>query len=106
MGIWGLDKTSGFVVETLSDLGPEEGSLIYPKIFRRCVDALRWAGGHFEPGRDIDDFLADSPQENDSFVVHAAHGGRLKSRLADVLQQVNNRIKIEIDLNTVEFVSK
>lgn len=106
MGIWSLDKTSRFVVNTLDDLGPERGVLIYPKIFRRCVDALRWAGGEFEPGRDIDDFLVDSPQENDSFVVHSVHGGRLKSKLSDVLEQVNNQIKIEVDLNTIEFVSK
>ena len=106
VGIWSLDKTSRFVVNTLDDLGPERGALIYPKIFRRCVDALRWAGGEFEPGRDIDDFLAESPQENDSFIVHSVHGGRLKSRLSDALEQINNQIKIEIDLNTVEFISK
>jgi endonuclease YncB( thermonuclease family) len=105
-GIWKMDKTNRFVVETLDDIGPERGSLIYPKIFRRCVDALRWAGGEFEPGRDVDDFLADSPKENDQFVVHAIHGGQLKSRLSDVLEQVNNQIKIQVDFNTVEFVSK
>jgi hypothetical protein len=106
VGIWSLDKTSQFVVNTLDDLGPDRGVLIYPKIFRRCVDALRWVGGAFEPGRDIDDFLAALPQENDSFIVHSAHGGKLKSRLSDILEQVNNQIRIRIDLNTVEFVSK
>lgn len=105
-GIWKLDRTRRFVVNTLDDLGPERGSLIYPKIFRRCVDALRRAGGEFEPGRDIDDFLVDSPRENDRFVVHPVHGGRLTSRLSDVLEQINNQIKIEVDFNTVEFVSK
>jgi len=106
LGIWKIDKTSRFTVNTLDDIGPEQGSLIYPKIFRRCVDALRWAGGEFEPGRDVDDFLADSPAENDQFIVHASHGGQLKSRLSEVLEQVNNQIRIQVDLNTVEFVSK
>jgi hypothetical protein len=106
LGIWKLDRTRRFTVSTLDDIGPEQGSLIYPKIFRRCVDALRWVGGEFEPGRDIDDFLADSPKENDQFIVHATHGGQLKSRLSDVLEQVNNQIRIEVDFNTVEFVSK
>ncbi len=106
VGIWKLDKTSRFTVNTLDDIGPEQGSLIYPKIFRRCVDALRRAGGEFEPGRDIDDFLMDSPKENDQFVVHASHGGQLKSRLSDVLEQINNQIRIQVDFNTVEFVSK
>lgn len=104
--IWKLDSTKRFTVDTLDDIGPEQGCLIYPKIFRRCVDALRWAGGEFEPGRDVDDFLMDSPDENDQFVVHAAHGGQLKSRLSDVLEQVNNQIRIQVDLNTVEFVPK
>lgn len=106
LGIWKIDRTSRFTVNTLDDLGPEQGSLIYPKIFRRCVDALRWAGGAFEPGRDIDDFLAASPVENDQFIVHARHGGQLKSRLSEVLEQVNNQIRIQLDLNTVEFVAK
>lgn len=105
-GIWKLDQTRRFAVNTLDDLGPEQGSMVYPKIFRRCVDALRWAGGEFEPGQDIDDFLAESPRENDRFVVHAVHGGRLTSHLSDVLEQVNNQIKVEVDFNTVEFVSK
>jgi endonuclease YncB( thermonuclease family) len=105
-GIWDLDRTRRFSVTTLDDIGPEAGSLIYPKIFRRCVDALRWAGGEFEPGRDVDDFLVEKPDENDKFVVHASHGGRLTSRLTDVLEQINNQIRIQVDLNTVEFVSK
>lgn len=106
LGIWKLDKTRRFTVDTLDDIGPEQGSLIYPKIFRRCVDALRWAGGAFEPGCDVDDFLANSPKEDDQFVIHASHGGKLKSRLSDVIEQINNQIKIQIDLNTVEFISK
>lgn len=105
-GIWKLDKTRQFTVNTLEDLSSEQGTLIYPKIFRRCVDALRWAGGEFEPGRDVDDFLFELPHENDQFIVHASHGGKLKSRLTDVLEQVNNRIRIQVDFNTVEFVSK
>ncbi len=105
-GIWALDKTKRFTVDTLDDLSPGEGSLIYPKIFRRCVDALRWVGGEFEPGNDLDDFLAAKPNENDQFVVHAAHNGKLKSRLADVIEQINNQIRIQVDLNTVEFISK
>jgi hypothetical protein len=104
--IWKLDKTRRFTVDTLDDIGPERGVLIYPKIFRRCVDALRWVGGEFEPGRDLDNFLAAKPEENDKFVVHATHGGSLKSQLSSVIEQVNNQIRIQIDLNTVDFVSK
>jgi endonuclease YncB( thermonuclease family) len=105
-GIWKLDRTRRFVVSTLEDLEPERGSLIYPKIFRRCVDGLRWAGGQFEPGGDIDDFLKGSPGENDQFFVPIAHGGRLKSRLSDALEQINSQIKVAVDFNMVEFVSK
>jgi endonuclease YncB( thermonuclease family) len=106
LGLWKLDRSKRFTVTTLEDLEPEQGSLVYPKIFRRCVDALRWAGGEFEPGRDIDDFLAELTREDDKFIVHASHGGQLKSRISQVLEQVNNQIRIQVDLNTVEFVSK
>lgn len=106
LGLWKLDRTKRFSVTRLEDLEPEQGKLIYPKIFRRCVDALRWAGGEFEPGRDLDDFLAELPREDDRIIAHLSHGGQIKSRLSQVLEQVNNQIKIQVDLNTVEFVSK
>ena len=104
-GLWALDQTSSFKVTTLEDISPEQGSLIYPKIFRRCVDALKWAGGEFRQGHDLDDFLKTHPRENDQIVV-CCDGGRLKVRLSDVIEQVNNQISIAVDLNTVEFVSK
>ncbi|MGE8174799.1 hypothetical protein [Pseudomonas fluorescens] len=105
-GIWEADGTSQFTISTLDDLLPENGTLIYPKIFRRCVDALKWAGGELKPGSDLDDFLMAKTNENDSFYVEDAHGGRLKSQLSNVLEQVNNQIIIQVDLNTVEFVPK
>jgi hypothetical protein len=105
-GIWKLDKTGLFTVNNLDDLSPDGGNLVYPKIFRRCVDALRWVGGEFEPGRDIDDFLVEKVKENDQFLVHTTSGGVVKSHLSDVLEQVNNQIRIRIDFNTVEFISK
>jgi hypothetical protein len=105
-GLWKLDQTKRFTATRLEDLEPEQGSLIYPKIFRRCVDALRWVGGEFEPGRDLDDFLAELPREDDKLIAHVSHGGQLKSRLSQVLEQVNNQIRIQVDLSTVEFISK
>ena len=105
-GLWQLDSTPDFKVTSLADLSPDGGSLIYPKVFRRCVDALRWAGGEFEPGTDLDDFLLAKPNENDRFIVHALHMGKIKSRLSTVIEQSNNRIRIQIDLNTVEFIAK
>lgn len=106
LGIWQLDTSKRFAVTTLDDLEPAQGSLIYPKIFRRCVDALRWAGDEFEPGLDLDDFLAERTKEDDYFIVHTVHNGKLKSRLSQVLEQINNQIRIQVDLNTVEFISK
>lgn len=70
------------------------------------LDALRWAGGEFKAGRDIDNFLKASPREDDEFIVDATYGGQVNSRLSGVLEQVNNQIKIQVDLNTVEFVPK
>ncbi|WP_256360984.1 hypothetical protein [Methylomonas koyamae] len=106
LGIWRLDRSRRFTVSTLDDLGPETGVLVYPKIFRRCVDALRWVGGEFEPGRDLDNFLAERTGEDDQLLVRSIYGGQVKIRLSQVLEQLNSQIRIELDLNTVEFVSK
>jgi hypothetical protein len=54
----------------------------------------------------VDDFLLHRPIENDQFWVQGLHGGRVKSRLSTVLEQINNQIQIQVDLNTVEFISK
>ena len=104
-GLWALDQTSAFTATRLEHISPEQGSLVYPKIFRRCVDALKWAGGEFRQGRDLDDFLKAHPHENDQIIV-CCDGGQLKVRLSDVIEQVNNQISIAVDLNTVTFVSK
>ncbi len=103
LGIWAIDQTGRFKVSTRDDLGIENGALVYPKIFRRCIDGLRWAGGEFIAGNDLDDFLQNVPAKNDAIRIQATHGGNVRVKLADVLEQMNNKIKIEIDLNTVEF---
>jgi hypothetical protein len=105
-GIWKLDKTRLFTVTTLADLQPTTGNLVYPKIFRRCVDALRWVGGEFLAGRDLDDFLVARPIENNRIIVRAVDGELVESWLSDILEQINDRLSIQVDLNTVEFVSK
>ena len=41
LGIWPLDKTtSGFALSSQDSIGPN-GTLILPKLFRRCTDYLR-----------------------------------------------------------------
>lgn len=60
----------------------------------------------FDPGRDIDDFLSESPGYHDKLIVHTTDGGQVKRNIADVLEQINNQIRIQIDFNTVEFVGK
>ncbi len=106
LGVWNYDQSTRFKINTINDLSPENGVLIYPKIFRRCVDALRKAGGEFQPGRDLDDFLVARPNEDDRFIFYGLYGDKLKSRLSDVIEQINNQIRIKVDLNTVDFISK
>lgn len=105
-GLWALDCTSDFQVRTLADLSPGQPQLIYPKVFRRCVDALRWAGGSFQPGHDLADFLAARPPEDDSMVLSTGHGHHVRAHLHAVLRQANQRLQVTVDLNSVDFVSK
>lgn len=106
LGFWPQDATAQFTVRTQADLAPGGGALVYPKIFRRCVDALKWANGAFEPGKDIDDFLAARPSEDDRFIVRTDQAGIVRSRLSTAIEQVNADIRIGVDLNAVEFISK
>ncbi|MBB5031479.1 hypothetical protein [Prosthecobacter vanneervenii] len=104
-GIWKFDSTSRFKVETLEDIS-ESGALIYPKLFRRCVDALKSFGGLFQSGQDLDDWLAEKGDENDLMLVYTTDGGKIKQALRSVIAQINNTIRVSVDLNTVDFISK
>lgn len=104
-GMWPDDQTAQVKVVDLADISVG-GAMIYPKIFRRCVDALAWANGRFEPGQDIDDYLAARPSDDDRFLVRTDHAGIVRSRLSTAIEQVNADIRISVDLNQVEFISK
>lgn len=105
-GFWPADETAQVTVRQLPDISVGTGALIYAKIFRRCVDALKWAGGTFEPGNDLDDFLVARPTEDDHFIVRTGHAGVVRSRLSTAIEQVNADLRISVDLNLVEFISK
>ncbi len=105
LGIWQLDSSIKFKVETIDDIN-ENGALIYPKVFRRCVDALKSFGGSFQSGQDLDDWLEAKGEENDLMLIYTADGGKVKQNLRSVLEQVNNTVRIGVDLNVVDFISK
>jgi hypothetical protein len=56
---------------------------------RRCVAALRLARGNYSR-----DGICAKPGEDDWMMVAASNRGMVKSRLSDVLEQLNSRIRI------------
>ena len=106
LGIWRIDSTSMFKVDSFSDI-TENGALIYPKLFRRCVDALKSYNGQFQQGKDLGDWLAgEGKKDDDQMIVYSTDGGKVKVSLSSVIQQVNNKVRVTVDLNTVDFISK
>lgn len=124
-GVWSCDATqSGFRLHDLSSIGPR-GELIFPKLFRRCVDYLAaghtaheasfrtWLRGHSSEA--IAD-LADLARLDD--VVHVAPGAApLTSsavpapalatvRLSDLLQERGRRLSLRVDPLDLVFEEK
>lgn len=103
-GVWALDSTSSFELETQDSIGPG-GQLILPKLFRRCTDYLKSVEQDGFRG-NLEDWLvahqAGSRQENDSVVVQ----DHLQLRLSDLLDQRNRTIVFQADLLDIVFVEK
>ncbi|MDQ0455206.1 thermonuclease family protein [Rhizobium paknamense] len=110
LGIWAVDSTPRFALDTLADVGwasrsdvdasEESGKgqarLIFPKIFRRAVDFL--ASGE----ADLVTWLTQNGGENDLVIV----GNRLEVPLSQLIHRENDRYRLEIDVTEAVFVEK
>jgi endonuclease YncB( thermonuclease family) len=102
--LWELDTTREFTVDTQASIGPD-GQLILPKLFRRCTDYLKAVGDGF--AGNLADWMVQvstggSRNENDLVVI----GDAIEVRLADLLQQRNRRVALQVDPLDLTFVEK
>jgi len=112
-GVWALDRTANFVLESPASISPvdpafanpDEGQLILPKLFRRSIDYLKAVAKGFE-GNLVDWLLANestpSRSENDRVVLDE----HLELRLSDLLQQQNRHVVFQADPLAIVFVEK
>jgi endonuclease YncB( thermonuclease family) len=104
-GVWAVDETGEFRLADQGSIGPPDGALILPKLFRRCTDYLKAVEGGFA-GTLPDWLVAASATgrrpENDLLLVC----GETEVAMSAVVQQVNQRIRFTAGLLDIVFVEK
>jgi len=104
-GVWAVDETGEFRLADQGSIGPPDGALILPKLFRRCTDYLKAVEGGFA-GTLPDWLVAASATgrrpENDLLLAC----GETEVAMSAVVQQVNQRIRFTAGLLDIVFVEK
>jgi len=104
-GVWAVDETGEFRLADQGSIGPPDGALILPKLFRRCTDYLKAVEGGFA-GTLPDWLVAASATgrrpENDLLLVC----GETEVAMSAVVQQLNQRIRFTAGLLDIVFVEK
>lgn len=94
-GVWARDSTAAFHLEDGSLEAPD-GTLVLPKVFRRCTDYLKSAAPH----QTLDDWMRQH-DEDDELIVDGS-----PTRLSAVLRQSNREVSFlvadMIDLIVIE----
>ncbi len=99
LGVWAVDASGGFALSSQASVGPE-GSLILPKLFRRCSDYLR----HRNPRETLPEWMARTgPQQDDEVTVGDAAGPVPFSTL---ITQNGDRIALDADPLALVFSEK
>ncbi len=99
-GIWKFDTTREFILENINSVqGPNE-QLIFPKLFRRCVDYFKAVEKGFRG--ELTDWLQFKGSENDQ--VRLADNTIVP--MASLIFQVNNHLSFQADTNEIIFIEK
>jgi endonuclease YncB( thermonuclease family) len=103
-GVWEIDDSSDFILEDHESIGAD-GSLVLPKLFRRCTDYLKAVESGFVG--ELTDWLranaSGARSENDQVLLAGVRGPVPFSTLID---QRNRRISLEADILSMTFVEK
>jgi endonuclease YncB( thermonuclease family) len=104
LGVWAIDRTPNFTLNDLTSITPPDGQLIYPKLFRRCIDYLKAEDKGFRG--NLKEWLLStegtSTPENDSLLIN----GKTEVKLSDLILQQNNRIVFQADTIDVVFLER
>ena len=104
-GVWAVDETAQFPLAEQASIGPPDGALVLPKLFRRCTDYLKARAGGFQ-GTLPDWLIAASATgrrpENDLLLIC----GGTEVALSAVVQQLNQRIRFTAEPLDIVFIEK
>jgi hypothetical protein len=104
LGVWAIDRTPSFPLPDLASVSAPDGALIYPKLFRRCVDYFKAVAKGFE--YDLKEWLlwteTTSNSQNDSVLLN----GRTEVKLSDLILQQNSRVSIQADTIDLVFLER
>lgn len=103
LGIWDIDSTNRFRLETQADLEPGAGGqLILPKLFRRATDFLKKPDG----ADNLKDWLLSKATgtrpENDLVLIC----GHIEVPLSQLVVQQNRNVLFQADTLDIVFVEK
>ena len=100
--VWNLDSSREFRLDDQRSISPG-GSLILPKLFRRCTDYLRDVAKGFDG--NLTDWMkakdTGSRSENDKVVVNG-----IELKFTDLITQNNRTISLQADILDMIFVEK
>ncbi|PSB02921.1 thermonuclease family protein [Merismopedia glauca] len=104
LGLWSIDATSDFILDTQDDIS-EKGSLILPKLFRRCTDYLKAKDQGFSG--ELADWLQEkssgSRPENDPVYLEQS---QVTVEFSSLIKQQNRHISLDVDTLQITFLEK
>jgi endonuclease YncB( thermonuclease family) len=98
LGVWPTDASGGFVLVSQDSIGPE-GSLILPKLFRRCTDYLRSRNAR----ETLPEWMERMGDRQDDLVSVA---GAAPVRFRTLISQAGDRISLDADPLDLVFSEK
>lgn len=106
-GIWTLDASADFRLETQDDIGPD-GVLILPKLFRRATDYLKDVDKGFDGNLSdwINSKSSGSRPENDLVLLNDGTANAVEVPFATLIEQRNANVSLTVDVCTIAFVEK
>jgi endonuclease YncB( thermonuclease family) len=99
-GVWSEDSSEDFVIDGQTSLGPE-GTLIYPKLFRRATDYLKDVAKGVFSGDLAEWIKAKSTSEDDEVWI-----GKVKVHFSELVTQSNKHTHLQGDVLGMVFVER
>jgi endonuclease YncB( thermonuclease family) len=98
LGVWAIDASAGFPLSSQASIGPD-GSLILPKLFRRCTDYLRTRRSR----ETLPEWMERMGSAQDDLVSVAGAG---QVPFSTLITQNGDRISLDADPLSLVFSEK